>query len=230
MVVDRGTDDTPWGDGNTRRGAPAASDPAATHDSLGPRDRRTIATRRALLDTSRAVFTELGYEPAHKDEILRRAGVSNGSLYHHFGGKAELFLALHAEFGQRCAERARWAMEAMRSQGVDDHVELYLEVCRSYLDACWDDRDLATLFASGEGPAGFAAARQGLLAQWIERNARLLGLRAEEPLVHAVTAVMAEAGRLVAIAGSGLEAHRVRDEFLEIIVGMMAPLREHTGR
>lgn len=198
-------------------------------ESLGPRDRRTIATRRALLDTSRAVFTEVGFERAHKDEILRRAGVSNGSLYHHFGGKAELFLALHAEFGQRCAERARRAMQAKRSQGVDDPVELYVEVCRSYLDACWDDRDLATLFGSGEAPAGFAAARQGLVAQWIERNARLLGLGPEEPLVHAVTAVMAEAGRLVAAADVLAEAHRVRDEFLEIVVGMMVPLRERTG-
>lgn len=196
-----------------------SSDPGP---ELGRRDRQTRATRRALLESGREVFVEVGYEGAHKSEILRRAEVSNGSLYHHFGGKADLFLAL---FNLMVTERADRAEEAVRRSGdagETDPVALYLESCRAYLDACWVDRDLTLLFASGEGPAGFAAARERAVTGWIERNAQLLGRRPENPLVHALTAVMAEAGRLVARFAEPEEAHRVRDEFLGIIATMTA--------
>jgi len=54
---------------------------------------RTAETQRALLDAAREVFTEQGFTSASINDIVERAGSSVGSLYHHFGGKSELFLA-----------------------------------------------------------------------------------------------------------------------------------------
>src|ERR1700748_3926467 len=54
----------------------------------------TGGTQRALLDAAREVFVEQGFADASVAEVVERAGSSVGSLYHHFGGKAGLFLAL----------------------------------------------------------------------------------------------------------------------------------------
>jgi AcrR family transcriptional regulator len=55
---------------------------------------RTAATQRTLLDAAAEVFVEHGFTNASISDIVSRAGSSVGSLYHHFGGKTELFLAL----------------------------------------------------------------------------------------------------------------------------------------
>ena len=57
---------------------------------------RTAQTQRALLDAARAVFAEQGFDKTSIADLVERAGSSVGSLYHHFGGKSELFLALVA--------------------------------------------------------------------------------------------------------------------------------------
>jgi AcrR family transcriptional regulator len=42
-----------------------------------------------------ALFIEHDYEHVSTEEILRRAGVSRGALYHHFPGKLDLFEAVY---------------------------------------------------------------------------------------------------------------------------------------
>ncbi|MDD7966992.1 TetR/AcrR family transcriptional regulator [Actinomycetospora lemnae] len=51
-------------------------------------------THAGLLDAAAAVFAEKGYGAASVGEIARTAGVSVGSIYAHFAGKQDLFLAL----------------------------------------------------------------------------------------------------------------------------------------
>ena len=55
---------------------------------------RAATTRTALLSSARAVFTASGFAEASIAEVVAGAGASVGSLYHHFGGKAELYLCL----------------------------------------------------------------------------------------------------------------------------------------
>src|SRR5918992_2642094 len=58
---------------------------------------RRAATQRALLDAAREMFAERGYHGAAAEEIVRRAGVTRGAMYHHFEDKRELFRAVVAE-------------------------------------------------------------------------------------------------------------------------------------
>ncbi|RRO14936.1 TetR/AcrR family transcriptional regulator [Saccharopolyspora rhizosphaerae] len=51
------------------------------------------ATRQALVDSAVDLFTEHGYSQTSLDEIAKRARVTKGALYHHFGGKQALFEA-----------------------------------------------------------------------------------------------------------------------------------------
>ena len=73
---------------------------------------RGAATRTALLRAAREIFVAEGYAQAGVTEIVTRAGASVGSLYHHFSGKAQLYLALFEELHDDQARRTRHAVRA----------------------------------------------------------------------------------------------------------------------
>src|SRR5512142_3473399 len=79
---------------------------------------RGAATRAGLLDAARAVFTSAGYTEAGITDIVTAAGASVGSLYHHFTGKADLYLTLSEEFHAGLTERTRGAVRRARDAGV----------------------------------------------------------------------------------------------------------------
>src|SRR5215210_3417242 len=75
-----------------------------------PRSRKaeqSEATRAALVVAARALFAERGYAGVGTEEIVRRADVTRGALYHHFEDKKDLFRAVHesveAELAQTIA-------------------------------------------------------------------------------------------------------------------------------
>jgi AcrR family transcriptional regulator len=56
---------------------------------VGQQD-RSEETRRKIVSAARELVVERGYEAVSVKEVLERAGVSRGGLYHHFGGRTEL--------------------------------------------------------------------------------------------------------------------------------------------
>ena len=56
---------------------------------------RRAATRQALIDAARALFAERGFAGVGREEIVRRAGVTRGAMYHYFASKEELFQAVY---------------------------------------------------------------------------------------------------------------------------------------
>jgi AcrR family transcriptional regulator len=52
------------------------------------------ATKERLLEIAAELFGELGYEATSVESVLSHAGVSRGSLYHHFSSKSALFAAV----------------------------------------------------------------------------------------------------------------------------------------
>ena len=64
----------------------------------------TEETRERLLQAAASVFARLGYAKASISDITAAADLSSGSIYAHFGSKAELFVAtLRAHSGQEIA-------------------------------------------------------------------------------------------------------------------------------
>jgi AcrR family transcriptional regulator len=55
---------------------------------------RGEATRAQLIAIATRLFAEHGYEGTSIEAVLREAGVSRGSLYHHFAGKEALYEAV----------------------------------------------------------------------------------------------------------------------------------------
>jgi AcrR family transcriptional regulator len=91
---------------------------------------RSDATRAALIAAGRALFTERPYGEIGTPEIVGKAGVTRGALYHHFADKQALFAAVVD------AEAAAVAREIEQSsaQGAEP-AEALLAGGRAYLDA-----------------------------------------------------------------------------------------------
>jgi AcrR family transcriptional regulator len=181
---------------------------------------RAAGTRQSLLAAARSVFAESGFAEASIAEVVARAGASVGSLYHHFGGKAELYIALFEEYqtGQE-ARAAASIREARTVVGETDPMALFVVGSRSYLNGCWEQRDLARMFLAGGGPPGFESLSRKRYREWTRRNAALLGAESEwgEALVLVLTTVISEAGHEVAVCEDERAAQRLINNVLALV-------------
>ncbi len=186
---------------------------------------RTAGTQRALLDAAREVFTEQGFAEASIAEVVRRAGSSVGSLYHHFGGKSELFVALWQEHQAAHEEAASTAVAKAKRAGVTDPFELFSVGARAFLEGSWQRRDLAMLFFSGDSPPGFEVMKRRRGHQWITANDTLLRLSEnsfDRLYASILTSLIGEGAREVAAAGNRRQANKVIDAVIEYVRRLMA--------
>ena len=78
----------------TPTGKHAIGEPEPEVVAARPRRRRDAdASRAAILEAAREVFTERGYAGATIREIAKRAGVTHGLVMRHFGSKEQLLTA-----------------------------------------------------------------------------------------------------------------------------------------
>lgn len=82
---------------------------------------------RQILNGARSAFLDLGYEGASTDEIVRRAGVSKGTLYNYFPEKKSLFTAFVED---ECRKQANLLFKA---DGQPEDIEAFLRACASKL-------------------------------------------------------------------------------------------------
>jgi AcrR family transcriptional regulator len=182
---------------------------------------RAASTRSALLAAAREVFAASGFAEASIADVVGRAGASVGSLYHHFGGKAELYLALFEDYQRGQEERASSAVREARLAGATDPLELFLAGARGYLAGCWAERDLARMFLAGGGPPGFELLARQRYREWTRRNAVLLGADGADPwsdaLTLVLTTVISEAGHEVAVCEDEADSRELVDNVLALI-------------
>ena len=59
------------------------------------RQRDAVRTRAELLEAATGVFADAGYSGARIDEIARQTRTTKRMIYYYFGGKEQLYLAVH---------------------------------------------------------------------------------------------------------------------------------------
>ncbi|MEW9553013.1 TetR/AcrR family transcriptional regulator [Nonomuraea sp. NPDC050783] len=183
---------------------------------------RSSGTRDALLRAAREVFLARGYAEATVADIVETSGISVGSLYHHFGGKPGLFLALWEQFMRGQEERTSRAAKAAAASAT----ERFLAGARAYLEGSWEQREVARLFLENDGPAAFTTLRRQRGWDWIGGNKKLLGLadtRESHVLVVLLTTMMGEAGREVAACESEQDARVTIDEVIRLVRRTLTP-------
>ncbi|WP_327090445.1 TetR/AcrR family transcriptional regulator [Nonomuraea sp. NBC_01738] len=181
---------------------------------------RTAQTRKSMLQAAREVFAEHGFAEANVAEVVSRAGSSVGSLYHHFGGKTELFLALYEDHQAAHEEASASTVARAKQAGVEDPVDLLIAGTRAYLAGAWERRDLVRLFMDGDGPPGFELLRRTRGREWVRQNAVLLragGDALDRFMVAALTSVIGEAAREVATSDTEAEALEVVEAAVNLI-------------
>lgn len=95
------------------------------------RARQAEATRQLLVSVARDLFTERGYAGTSVEEIVQRAGVARGALYHHFPGKDVLFRAVYESVQTETASRivAAALAEPAPWDGVRAGLSAFLDAC-----------------------------------------------------------------------------------------------------
>jgi AcrR family transcriptional regulator len=87
-------------------------------------------TQRTLRREARKLFARKGYTAANTNELVERAKVTKGALYHHFANKRELYHAVVEDIEQELVERIE-AAGANRAPW-----ERLRAMCAAYLDSC----------------------------------------------------------------------------------------------
>ena len=186
---------------------------------------RTKQTQRALLDAAREVFAEQGFSSASIADVVERAGSSVGSLYHHFGGKSELFLALFQEHQAAHEKAASAAVAQARRSGETDPTALFCVGARAFLEGSWTRRDLAMLFVSGDGPPGFELMKRRREHEWISQNDALLRLAdtsLDRLYATILTSIIGDGAREVAACKTRRQASVIIDAVIEYARRAMA--------
>lgn len=68
-------------------------------------------TRQSLLKAATKVFSRKGYAATRLEDIAEAAKVTRGAIYHHFGGKAELFAEIIDNASQTLDQAIRRAIQ-----------------------------------------------------------------------------------------------------------------------
>jgi len=137
---------------------------------------RPPPTRIKLLDAAGQVFLAEGFDAASMDLVRQQAGVSNGSLYHHFPSKAHLACALyeHALRDFHAALLKPIAGKAAAEAGVRGMIRAMLRWVAAHPDRARLLHELRrSVEAAGMDGAWAGTNREACrtLGEWIERQA-----------------------------------------------------------
>jgi AcrR family transcriptional regulator len=185
------------------------------------------ATRAKLLKVSRQLFARRGYADTSIEEIVRRAKVTRGALYHHFESKQDVFRGVYEDLQRELAQRFYDA--AMREPRIEKRLEVG---CQVYLDACLDPGLQRIVLVDSPSVLGWdfwheidekyslgqirEALKAGMKVGYFERQP-------PEPLAQTLFGALNEAGLFIARADNMAAARRqVGKTISRLIAGLRA--------
>jgi AcrR family transcriptional regulator len=198
---------------------------APTTRRPGRRETEAQATREALIQAALELFTRRGYAGVGTEEIVARAKVTRGALYHHFADKRDLFRAVFERVEGELMERIGARMEA-----TDDPWGLMLAGMRSFLDACEEPAVKQIALADAPSVLGWPEWREidnryglGLTRAALQGavDAGVLRPIAVEPMAHLFVAALSEAAFVIAYSDQPRQARtEVEAALIELIEGL----------
>jgi AcrR family transcriptional regulator len=180
------------------------------------------ATRESLIRAALELFTERGYAGVGTEEIVTRAKVTRGALYHHFTDKRDLFRAVFERVEGDLMDRIGATME-----GADDPWELMTGGMRAFLDACEEPAVKQISLTDAPAVLGWEEWREidnrhglGLTRAALQGavDAGVLRPIAVEPMAHLLVAALSEAAFVIAHADRPRKARADVEEALTQLV------------
>ncbi len=136
------------------------------------------ATAAAILAAARDLYARRGYAAVAVEEVADACGVTRGAVYHHFGSRAGLFAAVHADVTGAVAAEIERATDDVR-----DPWESLEAGCHAFLRAVVADDARQVVLVDGPAVLGWARWRQD-------------DVRSSGRLLDAVLTELADAGQV----------------------------------
>jgi AcrR family transcriptional regulator len=194
---------------------------------------RSAATRWRIVQVARELVAEQGYAGLSTSEVMRRAGVSRGGLYHHFGGKDELLGAV-----LEALELDVVAQLAEVVAGAPDQFTALETGIQWYLDECLRSTELQRVgLMEGRKALGWEAWREIIAPHGLGMLSGALALAMDEgrmqradadALAHLLLAALHEATALILSAPDRVaERERTGETMATLLNGLR--VRETNG-
>ena len=176
------------------------------------------------------LFLERDFADVGTEEILARAGVSRGAMYHHFPGKTDLFRAVFMETERRNIKLIGGAAAAAGGTPF----ERLETACRAYLRECETNIELQRIgLMQSRGVLGFENWRETV--RDLGMRAWVSGVRASieagemidldpEWAAHMISATVIEGGLLVVMAPPE-ERPAARERAEAVAIALLSGLR-----
>lgn len=186
---------------------------------------RSATTTTELVQRARALFARDGYQATSMDDVVAAAGVTKGALYHHFGGKRELFQAVYEREQKRLA-----AIVDEAYAGQTDAWDGFAAGCRAFLQASLDPGVQRITLLDAPSVLGWEGMRDiearyslELLSQGLEAaiGAGRIAPRKVGPLAHLLLGAICEGAMMVARSADQTAA---TDEVLQEVSTLLGGL------
>jgi AcrR family transcriptional regulator len=185
------------------------------------REERAAVTRERLLAAARELFAERGYGDVGTEEIVRRAEVTRGALYHHFRDKRELFQAVHEQMEAELVEAI-----GAKMGGIEDPEQLLRVGISAFLDAVMDPAVMQITLTDAPSVLGWAKWREidakyglGLITAGLNLSMEtgFIPRQPVDPLAHLLLGAMGEAAMLIA---NGASREEVEPPLIALVEGL----------
>ena len=185
------------------------------------------ATRAALIAAAQELFTSQGYAATSIEDVVQQARVTRGALYHHFTGKADLFLAVFEELEAEIGTKVKSA-----AAGQDPWGMLTVGTA-AFLDACLDPPVQQIVLIEAPSVLGWERWRAieaehglGLTRDALKgaMDAGYIEQQPLEPLAHMLLAALNECALYIARAEDRTEARKeVGKTLRRVLTDIRAP-------
>ncbi|MGA2165040.1 MAG: TetR/AcrR family transcriptional regulator [Solirubrobacteraceae bacterium] len=165
---------------------------------------RTQTTVAGLLGAARDLFARDGYAATSLDEVVARAGLTKGAIYHHFASKQDLFRAVYEQELQRMIALIEDRASKKPTRNSWDALQA---ACEAFLDVSLDAAIQRITLLDAPSALGWETMRE------IENNTSLKLLKAAikrameegsittrpvDPLANLLFGAMCEAAMVIA--------------------------------
>jgi AcrR family transcriptional regulator len=179
-----------------------------------------------LLTAARRVFGAEGFAGASREEIAAAAGVTRGALYHHFGSKEGLFVAVCEAAEQEVVDRV-----ATAALTAPDPLAALRRGSEEFLDAVTDPALQRILLVDAPAVMGWERWREmearyglGLVTEALRgvMDAGLMAPAPVEPLGHMLLAALNEAALVVAGASDKAKSRAEVGQVVDHLIARLA--------
>ena len=189
-------------------------------------------SRTAVLRAARELFAAQGYAGTGTEDIVARARLTRGALYHHFGDKAGLFRAVMEDVAGELAHQLIAQQLANPLAIADGAWDQLREGVQAFLDACTGSDFQRIVLIDGPAVLGHDAWTDlveqhglGLLRTWLQRaiDDHQIDPLPVEPLARLLAALIGEASLYIARAPDPARARHEAGATLDRILTGLRP-------